>query len=117
MNVNNNLATVYALLILIGLTSSIGEILLYQGVKSMHSFWLLATAALWFASLTLLGFLFKMEHFSFGAVVVLATIIHLVIGVLWGIFFTGNKISSLELAGLILAVVAVILLEAGRATS
>ncbi len=118
MNENSHASILtYLLLVLIGLTSSVGEILLYKGVKSASSIWLLAAAALWFVSLTLLGLLFKMEHFSFGAVVVLATIIHLTVAVLWGLFFTGNRISLFELAGLILAVVAVILLEAGRATS
>ncbi|MBP6824393.1 MAG: hypothetical protein KA368_22805 [Acidobacteria bacterium] len=115
MNENSHTTILtYLLLVLIGLTSSVGEILLYKGVKSANSFGLLAAAALWFVSLMLLGLLFKMEHFSFGAVVVLATIIHLTVAVLWGLFFAGNRVSLLELTGLILAVVAVIFLEAGR---
>lgn len=115
-NIHASILT-YVLLVLIGLTSSVGEILLYKGLKSANSFGLLVAAALWFTSLMLLGLLFKMERFSFGAVVVLATVIHLTVALLWGLFFTGNRISSLELAGLVLAVIAVFLLEAGRATS
>ena len=58
-----------------------------------------------------------MEHFSFSAIVVLATIIHLVIGLVWGLGFTESKIKNMEMAGLMLAVIAVILLEVGRAKS
>ena len=79
--------------------------------------WLLAAYVLWAISLTLLGFLFRMEHFSFSAIVVLATIIHLVIGLVWGLGFTESKIKNMEMAGLMLAVIAVILLEVGRAKS
>ena len=118
MNENSHASILtYFLLVLIGLSGSVGEILLYKGVKSVNSLWLLAAGGLWFVSLMLMGLLFKMEHFSFGAVVVLATIIHLTVAVLWGLLFTGNRISPLELAGLILAVIAVILLEVGRAAS
>ena len=100
---------------LIGLSSSVAEILLYRWAKSQHNLGLLAAYVLWAISLTLLGFLFSMEHFSFSAVVVVATMIHLAIGLVWGLGFTESKISTMEIAGLMLAVIAVILLEVGRA--
>lgn len=105
----------YALLVLIGLTSSVSEILLYRWVKSATPLWLLFAGGLWLSSLMLLGLLFKAEHFSFGAVVVLATLVHLVIGIGWGLLFSGYKLSSLELTGLLFAALAVVLLEVGRA--
>jgi multidrug transporter EmrE-like cation transporter len=115
MNLNgNNLLAVYALLIMIGLTSGAGDIMLYKWARSSQSGWLMGSYASWFSSVALLGLLFRMEHFSFGAAVVLATMIHLAIGVFWGFLFTGSKISTLELAGLILAIIAVIMLEVGR---
>ena len=115
----NNIAPIltYLLLVLIGLTSGVGEILLYKGVKPLQPLLLLAAGGLWCVSLTLFGVLLRIEHFSFGAAVILATIVHLAIAIGWGLLFTGNKVSSLELAGLILAIIAVILLEAGRASS
>jgi len=109
--------TVYGLLLLIGVTSGVGDILLYQWAKSRGTVWLLMAYTVWIFSLTLYGFLFRTEHFSFGAAVVLATVIHLVISVLWGLFFTESKLSTIEMAGLILAIIAVILLEVGRSKS
>ncbi|MGE0103367.1 MAG: hypothetical protein AB7H86_14155 [Blastocatellales bacterium] len=111
---SNNLPIVYSLLILIGITSGIGDILLYKWAKAAHNGWLLAAYAVWSVSIASLGLLFKMDHFSFGAAVVLATVIHLAIGVIWSLLMTDAKITMLEAMGLIFAVIAVVLLEAGR---
>ncbi|MDX2041331.1 MAG: hypothetical protein SF097_08780 [Acidobacteriota bacterium] len=112
---NNNLAVVYALLILIGLTSGVGDILLYKWAKAAHFGWLLAAYAVWSVSIASLGLLFKLDHFSFGAAVVLATVIHLAIGVCWSLMMTSAKVTTLEIIGLIFAAIAVVLLEMGRA--
>jgi drug/metabolite transporter (DMT)-like permease len=105
----------YVLLVLIGLTSSASEILLFKGVKAAQPLWLMAAFALWIASLSLMGLLFRAQHFSFSAVVVLATLVHLLVALLWGVAFADAKLSPLEIAGLLLALFAILLLEAGRA--
>jgi hypothetical protein len=112
---NNNLAVVYALLIWIGITGGIGDILLYKWAKAAHFGWLLAAYAVWAICIASLGLLFKLNHFSFGAAVVLATVIHLAIGVCWSLLMTGAKVTTLEIIGLIFAAIAVVLLEMGRA--
>lgn len=105
---------IYGLLVLIGVASGVGDILLYKWARSSQPIWLLAASSAWFGSLLLCGFLFKLEHFSFGAVVVLATMIHLGIGVLWGFFCAGTSLSRMEMLGLLLAIIAIVLLEVGR---
>ncbi|MGE0882454.1 MAG: hypothetical protein AB7P14_02815 [Blastocatellales bacterium] len=112
---NNNLTLVYGLLVLIGISSGVGDILLYKWAKAAHGGWLLAAYAVWSVSIASLGLLFKLDHFSFGAAVVLATVIHLAIGVCWSLLMTDAKVTTLEIIGLIFAAIAVILLELGRA--
>lgn len=106
--------TVYGLLILIGLTSGAGDVLLYKWAKARGPIWLLVAYGVWIISITLYGLLFRLEHFSFGAAVLLATVIHLVVSLLWGFIFTQSRLSSMEIAGMLLALIAVILLEFGR---
>lgn len=110
----NNPALVYGLLILIGITSGVGDILLYKWAKASHVGWMLMAYLVWSISIASLGMLFKLDHFSFGAAVMLATVIHLAIGVCWSLLMTNAKVSTLEIAGLIFAAIAVFLLEAGR---
>ena len=114
MDSMNPNATTYLLLILIGLTSSVSEILLFKGVKAAQPILLAAAFAVWIASLSLMGLLFRAQHFSFSAIVVLATLVHLIVALLWGVAFADAKLSSLEIAGLIFAIIAVVLLEAGK---
>lgn len=109
-----SLLTIYALFILNGVTSGIGDILIYRWAKTSQLSWLLAAYLVWFGSLLLLGFLFRMEHFSFGAAVLLATLIHLGMSLGWSWLFTDYQFSRLELVGLLLATLAVICLELGR---
>ncbi len=110
----NHTATTYLLLVLIGLSSSVSEILLFKGVKAAQPILLAAAFAVWIASLSLMGLLFRAQHFSFSAIVVLATLVHLIVALLWGVAFADAKLSSLEIAGLIFAIIAVVLLEAGK---
>lgn len=88
---------------------------LYKWAKATHGGWLLAAYAVWSVSIASLGLLFKLDHFSFGAAVVLATVIHLAIGVCWSLLMTDAKVTTLEIIGLIFAAIAVVLLELGRA--
>jgi len=111
----HNPALVYALLVMIGITSGVGDILLYKWAKASHAGWLLAAYAVWSISIASLGLLFKLDHFSFGAAVVLATVIHLVISVFWSLLITSARVTALEALGLIFAAIAIVLLEVGRA--
>lgn len=113
----DSLINIYGLLVMIGISSGAGDILLYKWAKSRNPVWLMLSYTVWLISLTLLGFFLRAEHFSFGAAILLATIIHLVVSLCWGYFFTDSRIHSLELAGLILAIIAVILMELGRTQS
>lgn len=109
-----SLPVIYGLLLIVGITGGIGDILLYKWAKTHSIFWLAMAYGVWLCSLTLLGLFLRIEHFTFSAALVLATMIHLIVGLLWSFFFTEATLSSIELAGLILGIIAVILLEVGR---
>jgi len=110
-----SLVVIYGLLVIIGGVGGIGDVLLYKWAKSQNIVWLIFSYFAWLFSLTLLGFFLRLEHLTFGATIVLATAIHLVVGLVWSFCFVGNKPSRLEMAGIVLAVAAVILMEMGRA--
>lgn len=111
---NHKLASVYVLIILVGLTGGAGDILLYKWAKTSQLNWLLASYVAWFCCVTLFGLLFRMEHFSFGAAVVMATVVHLVLDVCWGLVTAQARVSSLEVLGLVFGLIAIVLLEVGR---
>ena len=112
-----NVALVYALFVLNGVASGVGDILLYRWAKTAQPWWLWLALFVWLSTLLLFGYLLRLEHFSFGAAVLLATLIHLGVSLCWSWFFTAYELSGWEKAGILLALVAVMMLELGRSTS
>lgn len=108
---------VYGFLALIGLIGGVGDILIYKWAKLHHPFWLLLASTIWLVYIILFGLFLRLEHFSFAIAIVVATVIHLLMSLIWGIFFTDAKLNRIELAGLILGIVAVVLLEIGHTLS
>ncbi len=105
---------VYSLLVLIGLTGGIGDIFLYKWAGSRQVGWLLGAYLFWWCCLTSLGVLFRLEYFTFGAAIILATVIHLFISLLWALLFTEGTLNRIEMVGIVFGVIAIVLLEIGR---
>lgn len=112
---NYSLPVIYGLLLIIGIISGLGDILLYKWAQLHSASWLVAAYGVWLVSLTLLGLFLRLEHFTFGAAIVIATIVHLTVGLCWSFCCTGASLGRMEVLGLLLAIIAVILLEIGRA--
>jgi hypothetical protein len=108
------LPAVYGLLIVVGLVGGLGDILLLKWARSQLIGWLVAAAVVWACALALLGHFLRWEHFTFGTAIVVATVVHVALDVGFDAVFNEVRLNRTEWLGLVLALVAVVLLEAGR---
>jgi drug/metabolite transporter superfamily protein YnfA len=105
---------IYLFVAIIGIIGGVGDVLLYKWAKLDQLFWLMAACGVWLVYIVLFGLFLRLEYFSFSIAVVVATVIHLLLSLLWGFFFTDVKLNRIEWAGLILGILAVVLLEIGH---
>lgn len=104
----------YLLLLLVGLSGGAGDILLYQWAKSSRAGWLVAALASWLVSVLLFGLLLKYGGRGLSVSFAMAAVLHIAMVLTWDFWFVGSRLNRLELAGLALAVVAVVVIEIGH---
>ena len=106
-------AVLYALLFASAVLSGVGDILIFKWAKSPGSWGMVAGLVVWAVSLLLMGYLFQYSALPFSLVVVLLIVVHLLIDVAWDAGVHGSRLSGWQWAGVVLAVGAVVLLNAG----
>jgi len=104
----------YSLLILVGFTGAIADIWVYEWSRTDRSLWMLLGCVAWVISLVLFGVLLKADGAKFSSVFMLASIFHVVLVLICDLVWYGTRFNKLESIGLILAIVAVLLLELGK---
>ena len=109
-----NAAAAYLLLVAVGITGAVGDIAVYQWATSRQLHWLITSYCLWIISVTLFGFFFRYERFTFGPALLVALAIHAVVCVACDYIHFGNRLTRLETLGIAFAAVSIILLEVGR---
>ncbi len=105
----------YGLLLVIGISGGLGDIWIYKWAKSGEFGWFLIASVVWLLSLILFAFLLKWDNRSFSAAFILSSISHVVLVLVCDLMYFGGRLSRLEWAGIGMAVVAICLLELGRA--
>jgi len=104
----------YSLLTCSAVVSGFGDILIFRWAKNGGGSWLSSGLALWIVGLMLVGMVFRYSTLPFSIAVVLLVVIHVLVDVAWDVAFLGTKLTSLQWAGVTLAVLAVLLLQIGR---
>jgi len=109
------MAGTYGALVLLGLLGAISDATLNQWARTSRTRWLLLSYVLWIAVATLLGLMLKGGHFGFGTAVVVFLLANCVAAVVLDHLWFGRKSTPWEWAGIGVAVVAMCLIEFGRA--
>ncbi|MFM7316790.1 MAG: hypothetical protein ACKO5E_07560 [bacterium] len=104
----------YSLLVASGLTGGLGDIWIYNWAKSGKPHWLFLAGFVWLASLFLFGLLLKWDSRTFSAAFMLCTVMHVVLVIICDILYFGGRLNRLEWAGMVVAAIAVVMLEIGR---
>ena len=108
---------VYVTLAAVGILGAISDAVLNQWARTGRVSWLLAAYGCWIGVATLLGLILRWQYFSFSAAVVLFLVANSAGALLIDRHFFGRKLGSWEWAGIILAVLAMSMMEIGRSGS
>jgi len=92
----------------------VSDAVLNQWAKVGGIGWLLGSYASWIAVATVLGLMFRAQHFSFGAAVVIFLVANVVFAVFVDRFVFKGTITRWQWLGIGLAVVALVVLELGK---
>lgn len=109
-----NAIAAYLILVAVGITGAVGDIAVYQWATSRQLHWLILSYCLWIISITLFGFFFRYERFTFGPALLLALSIHAVVCVACDYIHFGTRLTRMETAGIAFLAISIILLEMGR---
>jgi len=104
----------YGLIIAVGVTGAVGDILINRWAQSRDLFSLVISYALWILSVTLLGYFLRLERYTFASAIVIAVIVHTTVAVIADIRIFGGRITNLQWIGFVFALVAFVLIELGR---
>lgn len=105
----------YGLLLGVGLLGALSDAVLNQWAKVGGIGWLVASYAAWCVVATVLGFMFRAKHFSFGTATVIFLLANVVFAVLVDYVVFKGKITKWQWVGIALAAIALVVLELGKA--
>lgn len=108
---------VYTILSISGLAGALGDIWIYNWAKSGKWQWLILASIVWVASLLSFGLLLKWDTRAFSTAFILCSVIHIVMVIGSDVIYFGGRVNRLEAAGMIVAILALILMEIGRDVS
>lgn len=103
----------YLLFFAVGLTAAAGDLLVFRWSKTNESWALVASLVVWCVSLVLFGLLLR-DGRGLGVTFVWAVVMHTAIILGWDLLVTKAEWSRLEWAGILLAVVGIVLIEMGH---
>jgi hypothetical protein len=110
----SNRVLVYAVLIVVGMMGAISDAILNQWAKTGRTSWLLAAYASWILVATMLGYILRLNYFTFGAAVVLFLMVNSVAALVLDHTLFAGRLTGRGWLGIGLAVAAIICIESSR---
>ncbi|HEY4506495.1 MAG TPA: hypothetical protein VJJ24_03555 [Candidatus Paceibacterota bacterium] len=102
------------LAVLMGVVGATGDILVNRWAATGSFRWWLMAAPFWLGMMSLLGYTLRANLAQFSVVVVIALLVNILIVLLWDTVIMKTQLLSLQLAGIVVAIVAMVLIELGR---
>ena len=109
-----NRLIVYAVLIAVGIMGAISDAILNQWARTGRTSWLLVAYASWIVVATLLGYILRLNYFTFGAAVVLFLMVNSVAALILDRALFAGRLTARGWLGIGLAVAAIICIESSR---
>ena len=109
-----NRVLVYAVLIVVGSLGAISDAILNQWARTGRTSWLLLAYASWIVVATLLGYILRLNYFTFGAAVVLFLMVNSVAALILDRALFAGRLTARGWLGIGLAVAAIICIESSR---
>ena len=105
---------VYAVLIVVGSLGAISDAILNQWARTGRTSWLLLAYASWIVVATLLGYILRLNYFTFGAAVVLFLMVNSVAALILDRALFAGRLTARGWLGIGLAVAAIVCIESSR---
>ena len=112
--VDPNRVLVYAVLIVVGSLGAISDAILNQWARTGRTSWLLLAYASWIVVATMLGYILRLNYFTFGAAVVLFLMVNSVAALILDRALFAGRLTPRGWVGIGLAVAAIICIESSR---
>jgi len=109
-----NRVVVYAVLVVVGTLGAISDAILNQWARTGRTSWLLVAYASWIVVATLLGYILRLNYFTFGAAVVLFLMVNSVAALVLDRALFAGRLTPRGWLGIGLAVAAIICIESSR---
>src|SRR3954471_18487295 len=109
-----NRTLVYAVLVAVGVVGAISDAILNTWAKNGRAPWLLGAYASWIVVATLLGFILRLNYFTFGAAVVLFLMVNSVAALALDRWLFAGRLTAGGWIGVILAAAAIVTIEWSR---
>jgi len=109
-----NRIVVYAVLIAVGMLGAISDAILNQWARSGRTSWLLLAYASWIIVATLLGYILRLNYFTFGSAVVLFLMVNSVAALILDRALFAGRLTPRGWLGVGLAVAAIACIESSR---
>ena len=109
-----NRVLVYVVLIAVGVLGAISDAVLNQWARTGRPSWLIASYAMWILVATLLGYILRLNYFTFGAAVVLFLMVNSVAALALDHTLFGGRLTGRGWLGIGLAVAAIACIEWSR---
>jgi drug/metabolite transporter (DMT)-like permease len=105
---------VYSVLVAVGTLGAISDAILNQWARTGRTSWLLLAYASWIVVATLLGYILRLNYFTFGAAVVLFLMVNSVAALILDYALFAGRLTARGWLGIGLAVAAIICIESSR---
>lgn len=108
---------VYGLLVIVGFIGALGDATINEWARTSRLWWWLVSIPIWIAAATLFGYVLHWQYFNFSLAVVVALLVHSGAVLLFDRTILGARFSALQWVGVVLALLALVLLELGRSNA
>jgi len=107
----------YTILIASGALGALGDVLMNHWAKSGKTLSLVASLFLWVVAVSAFAWLLKAGRFPFGGAVVLGLLVHSTTALIFDRLYFGGRLSIWQWGGIALAVLAMVLIDLGHAST
>ena len=109
-----NRVLVYTVLVVVGTLGAISDAILNQWARTSRTSWLVLAYVSWIVVATLLGYILRLNYFTFGAAVVLFLMVNSVAALILDYALFSGRLTPGGWIGIGLAVAAIICIESSR---
>ena len=109
-----NRILVYTVLLVVGTLGAISDAMLNQWARTGRTSWLMVAYASWIVVATLLGYILRLNYFTFGAAVVLFLMVNSVAALILDHALFAGRLTARGWLGIGLAVAAIVCIESSR---